>query len=221
MFSPLLASLGTFIVTATLLSIAPGPEIILTLTVATSPAKKMGKWIIAGVSTGMALWAIATPLGLSAIFTTNPKAFDILKYLGVAYLIYLSLRLIVDACKKPHDTPNENKILPSQGVSSRRDAFQQGILSALLNPNVAVFFVLMFPTFIPAGYSAQQIKEILLLQGMIEVIIMTTYLSIVVLAAVPLKRLLNKGHALRIFYGISGILLLLCAFKLLAAHPPA
>ncbi|QCE33442.1 LysE family translocator [Acetobacteraceae bacterium] len=218
MISPLISSLSTFIVTATLLSIAPGPEIILTLTVATSPVRKMGKWIVAGVASGMTLWALATPLGLSAIFTTNPKAFQILKWLGVGYLLYLSVRLLLESCKKPHTF--ENGAAPLHAVQSAKEAFQQGILSALLNPNVAVFFVLMFPTFIPSGFSAAQIKGILLLQGGIEVIIMTLYLTIVVLAAVPLKKLLDKGIALRFFYGISGLLLLLCAAKLFMAQPP-
>ncbi|QCE35262.1 LysE family translocator [Acetobacteraceae bacterium] len=218
MLSPLILSLCTFITTATILSIAPGPELILTLTVATSAARKIGKWIVIGVALGMSLWAIATPLGLSAIFISSPKAFDFLKWIGVTYLIYLALRLLFEACKKPHAF-NAGK-MAEHTTTSKADAFRQGILSALLNPNVAVFFVLMFPTFIPSGYSPNEIKGILLLQGALEVVIMTTYLTIVLLAAIPLKKLLEKGQALRLFYGISGIALLLCATKLFATQPP-
>jgi threonine/homoserine/homoserine lactone efflux protein len=101
-----------------------------------------------GICTGILGWAIAAALGIATILATSSVAFTILKFAGAAYLIYLGITTL--------QTRDDATLDRAGGTStlSARQAWLQGLLSALLNPKLGVFFLTLLPQFIAPGEPA-------------------------------------------------------------------
>jgi threonine/homoserine/homoserine lactone efflux protein len=93
-----------------------------------------------GGATGLTVHASAAVLGLSALLATSATAYAALKLIGVAYLVYLGLRLLLSGRSEEGE---------EQARGGRR-WFAQGFLSSALNVKVALFFLTFFPQFLPA-----------------------------------------------------------------------
>jgi threonine/homoserine/homoserine lactone efflux protein len=97
---------------------------------------------------------LAAALGLSAVLATSATAFGIVKIIGAAYLIYMGISMLVARTKQPHAGSRaalNEKVL----VSSGRRILWQGLLTNILNPKVALFFLAFVPQFIDAGSSGK------------------------------------------------------------------
>ena len=95
----------------------------------------------AGIATGTYCHALAVAFGLSKLFIAIPIAYDVSRYLGAAYLLYLSWRVF--SAKDAQFSPKGDvKVL------SARDMFRQGLYTNLLNPKMVAFVLALFPQFI-------------------------------------------------------------------------
>lgn len=94
----------------------------------------------AGIAVGDLLHTIAAVLGLSAILMTSALAFELVKYLGAAYLIYLGIKALLEKAKGP-DQPDE------KGLDSTV-SFGQALVIEVLNPKTALFFLAFLPQFV-------------------------------------------------------------------------
>jgi len=94
-----------------------------------------------GGVTGLALHALAAAVGASALLATSATAYATLKLVGVAYLLYLGVRMLLSARKPPE---------PEQEAGGGRP-FLQGFVSNALNPKVALFFLTFVPQFLPTA----------------------------------------------------------------------
>ena len=94
-----------------------------------------------GVAVGTTIHVIAAVVGLSLLVQENPFVFDIIKYVGAAYLAYLAAKTWINA---------SNATINGGRSVSVRQAFQRGIVSNLLNPKVIIFIFAFIPQFIPA-----------------------------------------------------------------------
>jgi RhtB (resistance to homoserine/threonine) family protein len=139
---------GLFLAAAILLNLTPGPDTVYILGRTIAQGRETGIASALGISLGSIFHTCAAALGLSAILATSAVAFGAIKLLGGAYLIFLGIKMILDRRKQLS--------LPS---SFRRRttsaAFRQGILTNILNPKVALFFLAFLPQFIDPGSNAK------------------------------------------------------------------
>ncbi len=131
-----------FFAAAIALNLSPGPDLIFILSRTFSGGKIIGVASSAGVCTGALVHVSAAGLGVSAILATSIAAFNIVKYIGAAYLVYLGIKNFYNAETKL-DLPPETK----ENISPW-SAFKQGMLVDILNPKVALFFMAFLPQFV-------------------------------------------------------------------------
>jgi len=132
---------GLFLVAGVLLNLTPGPDTLYILGRSVAQGREAGIASAFGISLGSIFHTCAAALGLSAILATSAKAFAAVKLLGGAYLIFLGIKMILERHGK--------LALPSN--FRRRTtlaAFRQGVLTNVLNPKVALFFLAFLPQFI-------------------------------------------------------------------------
>ncbi|MER8430466.1 LysE family translocator [Mesorhizobium caraganae] len=118
----------------------PGPATLLTVARATSSGTRVGNATGAGVAAGDVFHTVMAMVGISAIIATSATLFSIVKYIGAAYLVYLGIRAIIER------TPAN----PTAGVLaiSAGKAFRQAVLTEVLNPKTALFFLAFLPQFV-------------------------------------------------------------------------
>src|SRR5207237_2572073 len=132
---------GLFLVAGILLNLTPGPDTVYILGRSVAQGREAGVASALGICAGSIFHTCAAALGLSAILATSALAFGAIKLLGGVYLIFLGIRMLLDWRK--------HLSLPSN--FRRRTitaAFRQGVLTNILNPKVALFFLAFLPQFI-------------------------------------------------------------------------
>ena len=132
---------GLFLVAGILLNLTPGPDTLYILGRTLAQGREAGVASAFGISLGSIFHTCAAALGLSAILATSAQAFAAIKLLGGAYLIFLGVRMLLD----------RHRELALQSNFRRRTtlaSFRQGILTNVLNPKVALFFLAFLPQFI-------------------------------------------------------------------------
>lgn len=145
------------------LAATPGPDMILVVARTAVQGRMAGLVTQLGVSAGSAVHAIILALGLSQLFLAVPYAYDLVRYLGAAYLLYLACQAFTgDASFAKESTAG--KKLPLGVI------FRQGVLSDVLNPKVALFYLALFPQFLDpeAGSVGLQIMILALILLLID-----------------------------------------------------
>ncbi len=132
-------SITPFIIASTLICLAPGPDNIFVLAQSALYGRKSGAFITLGLCTGLIVHTTAVALGIAAIFQASELAFDILKYLGAAYLIYLAWQ-VFRARPTNLDTANSTPL-------TYKALYLRGILMNITNPKVSIFFLAFLPQF--------------------------------------------------------------------------
>ncbi|TSE13504.1 LysE family translocator [Mesorhizobium intechi] len=118
----------------------PGPATLLTIARATSSGTKVGIATGAGIAAGDIFHTVMAMVGISAIIATSATLFSIVKFIGAAYLVYLGIRAIIE--KRPTH-PSAGALAISAGK-----AFRQAVLTEVLNPKTALFFLAFLPQFV-------------------------------------------------------------------------
>jgi len=134
-----------FIATAIVLILTPGQDTFFILGRSIASGRPAGIAAALGVSAGTVVHTCAAALGLSALLATSPYAFMAVKFAGAAYLLYIGMRALMTRSNGLPGTQSGN------GGDGRWPAFRQGIVTNLLNPKVALFFLALMPQFISAG----------------------------------------------------------------------
>ncbi len=137
--------LALFVVSGLLLNIMPGPDSLLIMTRSATQGWRAGSAAALGIGTGTFVHIFGAALGLSAILATSAAAFTVVKLAGAAYILYLAVGMLLS--KRSEGTAAPLKIAP---LPYRR-IFAQGILTNVLNPKVALFFLAFVPQFIDAN----------------------------------------------------------------------
>jgi threonine/homoserine/homoserine lactone efflux protein len=130
-----------FALTGLLLNLTPGNDMIYVASRSTGQGIKAGVVSALGIMGGCIVHILAAVIGLSAIISESAAAFDIVKYLGATYLVYLGFRSLL--------SKNKRLVVPSDAsVLSYKTIFWQGVITNVLNPKVALFFLAFLPQFI-------------------------------------------------------------------------
>src|SRR5690348_15962767 len=128
---PTLSTIALFLVAALGLLLFPGPSVLYVVTRSAAQGRRAGLASVLGIETATFTHTIAAALGLSALLLTSALAFDVVKYVGAAYLIFLGLRTLLAR----HQQQQAVEAAPR----SFRQLYSQGFLVNLLNPKTALF----------------------------------------------------------------------------------
>jgi threonine/homoserine/homoserine lactone efflux protein len=174
-----------FLAAALVLAITPGPGIFYVLARTLAGGRREGIESSLGTFFGGLFHVVAAALGVSAILAASAVAFHTVKYVGAAYLVWLGIRMI----------RTRNAEMPTQAATPAQGSFLQGILTEVLNPKTALFFLSFIPQFIVAGRGHVFLQFLVL--GTLSVLLNTIADLVVVFMAAPLERKLKTSVKFR------------------------
>ncbi len=152
---PDFATLALFAAAALALCATPGPDMLLIASRSISQGRASGFATLAGIQVGTYCHALAAALGLSQLFLLVPLAYDIVRYAGAAYLLYLAWQAF-----------RSSGVIPTPAASAQRypigTVFRQGLLTNLLNPKMALFVLALFPQFVDPNAGSVAVQILLL-----------------------------------------------------------
>jgi threonine/homoserine/homoserine lactone efflux protein len=128
-----------FMSAATLLALSPGPGMLYVLSRTLHGGRREGLLSAGGTLVGGLVHAVAAALGLSAILMRSALAFEVVRYAGACYLVYLGISMIRN---------RRATVIGVSGESTSRQNFLQGITTEVLNPKTALFFLSFIPQFV-------------------------------------------------------------------------
>jgi threonine/homoserine/homoserine lactone efflux protein len=141
------SELLTFALAALVMVAIPGPDQALITRNALVGGPAAARRTMLGGASGLTVHATAAAFGLSALLATSATAYTTLKLVGIAYLLFLALRMLATRGAAPESSDGPDHAGP-------RRPFAQGLLSNALNPKVALFFLTFLPQFLPSHHAA-------------------------------------------------------------------
>ena len=139
------ASYAAFLAVSLLVICTPGQDTALTIRNTLLGGRRSGVATAAGVSSGQAVWTLATSAGLAVILVASGPLFLAVRLAGAAYLIYLGVRSLVKAATR--SASEDDGARRQGGRLAPRTAFWQGMLSNLSNAKMVAFFISLLPQF--------------------------------------------------------------------------
>ena len=209
------AEAAVFATAVFLLNATPGVDFLLTVTRTLQGGARAGIAAVLGINAGCVVHALAAAFGLAALLALHPQAFVVIQWAGAAYLVWLGVGMLRQAWRGGASTaaaaPDGAGALPWLAN------FRTGLLTNVLNPKVALFFLAFLPQFVPAG-SPDKTLSFLLLGGWFVVQGLLFLLVLVALAA-RLSRLQTSDTARRVLNGLGGVLFIALAVRILGNRP--
>ena len=175
-----------FLTAAILLAIAPGPGMIYVLARTLAGGRREGLLSSLGTFFGGMVHVFAAAAGISIILAKSALAFAAVKYLGAAYLCLLGLRMILDSRRN-----EEISLAPARA----KNPFWQGVMTEVLNPKTALFFLSFIPQFV--NHASGHVFAQFVVLGTISVSLNTTADIIVTLLAGPLGQRIRESARFR------------------------
>jgi len=174
----------TFILVVLALFLIPGPAVTLTVARSVAGGRRVGIWTGVGIAVGDLLHTVALTLGISALIMTSALVFELIKYLGAAYLVYLGVKMLwMRKVSGGHVLPETRRISSSQ-------AFRQAVIIELLNPKTALFFLAFLPQFVQLDKGPVAVQ--LLTLGLVFVLMSILYTSLLAVLAGSLGKWLTS-----------------------------
>jgi len=199
--------LSLFILTGILLNFTPGQDTLYIVGRSISQGRQAGVLSVLGISSGSLVHTVAAAFGLSAILATSAFAFLVVKFAGAAYLAYLGVRMLLDR-SGPIGSVADGFVPRSSWV-----IYRQGILTNVLNPKVALFFMAFLPQFVDPFGNTKVIAFLFL--GALFIFTGTMWCLIVAWFAAAISRSLReRASAGAIIKRATGALFIGLGFKL-------
>ncbi|KAB7704093.1 LysE family translocator [Bacillus aerolatus] len=180
-----------FVLVVLTLFLIPGPAVMLTLAQSVSGGRRNGIFTGIGIAVGDLIHTIALVLGLSAILMTSSLAFEIIKYLGAAYLFYLGVRAFLEK--------SSGFTVQSVKPANSSRTFNQAVLTEVLNPKTALFFLAFLPQFVRPEDGSVVIQLSVL--GLTFVALSIMYTTLIALVAGSLSQWLSEKQAIARWQG--------------------
>src|SRR5262245_2514570 len=177
-----------FVLTGLLLNLTPGQDTLFILGRSAADGTRAGVASALGITGGTIVHTLLAALGLSAILATSATAFAAVKWVGAAYLVYLGARMLL------RREPAMEVAASAKSTGKIASTLRQGMLTNLLNPKVALFFLALMPQFIDATSSRKVLAFLAL--GATFITTGTTWNLCLALSAGRLRRLLISRPSL-------------------------
>lgn len=205
-----ITSLPLFIAAGLLLNITPGPDLLFVIGRAAAHGVRAGVAAALGIAAGCLVHTAAVALGVATLLAASSLAFDLIKWAGAAYLLYLGLRLLrgVGAVSPVAQPP----------VAAPGATFWQGFVTNVLNPKVALFFLALLPQFV-APDAANKGLALGVLGAIFAVNSLFVIVPVAWLAGRVGERLLRIGRAQRWLDCALGGLFIALAVRLALQRP--
>lgn len=197
------------------LNATPGVDFLLTLSRTLQGGARAGVAAVAGINAGCVVHALAAAFGLAALLAVHPAAFVLIQWAGAAYLAWLGIGLLRQAWRARGDAaPAQASTAPARSVWAD---FRAGLLTNVLNPKVALFFLAFLPQFVPAASPSKTTSFLLL--GLWFVVQGSLFSLALVALAARLARLGSGSGVRRAFSAVGGLLFIGLALRLLRERP--
>jgi len=202
-----------FMLAATLLVTSPGPNGMLIAKTVPSSGRNAGFAAIAGFFVAFYLHGALSIMGVSILLLKSATAFAIVKYLGVAYLCWIGLKALFAAYK---GAPAPVDVAPVRRSKNLRKAFGEGFLTNGLNPKVSMFYLAVFPNFLPLNdHRIASAFLLVFLHSMINVV----WFGAMVLLFSRLRMVTGSGQFQRWMKGVTGAVFIGFGVKLAGYQP--
>ncbi|MGA2660501.1 MAG: LysE family translocator [Verrucomicrobiota bacterium] len=179
-------NLPLFVASGLLLNLMPGPDTLYIVGRSVSQGRRAGVVSVLGISSGCAVHTVAAAFGLSAILAASASAFTFVRLAGAAYLVYLGVRLLLDRTM----AATASAELPAQKLWA---ICRQGVITKVLNPKVALFFLSFLPQFVDPASRTKVVAFLFL--GSVFIFNSTIYCCLVAWFAAAISRRLRQRRS--------------------------
>ncbi|MCP1123950.1 LysE family translocator [Bacillus sp. 3103sda1] len=200
-----------FLITGILLNLIPGTDTMYIVGRSISQGRKAGVYSVFGIITGSLVHTLLVAFGLSIILTKSIILFNAIKIIGVIYLVYLGVRMIIDKTNINFHSTATSKL-------NVRKIYVQGLLTSLTNPKVALFFIAFLPQFIDTKASSPIPFIILGLTFTITGLLWCLFIAY--FSSYVTKKLRGNEKVGTVLNKITGIIFIGMGLKLLQAKAP-
>jgi threonine/homoserine/homoserine lactone efflux protein len=175
----------SFAAVAFLMALSPGPNLIYLASRSICQGRSAGFASLGGVCTGMFFYMLATVAGLSAIFKVVPAAYDAVRWVGAAYLLWLAYKVVT----------TRSPLLAPAGLppEDRTQLYRRGLLTCLFNPKIVVTYGALLPQFVEPA-SGNVLSQTLAL-GLVQIAAAASAHSLVIISAAAVASVISKRHA--------------------------
>jgi threonine/homoserine/homoserine lactone efflux protein len=208
------ADLAVFMAAVFVLNATPGVDLLLTLSRTLQGGARAGVAAALGICAGCIVHALAAAFGLASLLAVSPRAFTALQWAGAAYLLWLGLGLARSAWRGAPAQATTRAAAPA--TARLREDFRRGLLTNLLNPKVALFFLAFLPQFIGADAGDKTLAFLLL--GLVFVVQSLVFLLALVALGARLRRPQAPPRLARALQATGAALFAALAWRLLGAR---
>lgn len=195
---------------ALLMVLTPGPNMIYLISRSICQGRKAGVISLLGVVTGFLVHMFAAAIGLTAIFLAVPLAYEVLKWAGACYLLYLAWQAVKPGAVSPFEARNLPEDPPYK-------LFVMGFVTNVLNPKIAVFYLSIFPQFVSPEHGSVFAQSITL--GLTQIAISFSVNLVIALSAASLAIwFLQNPRWLAVQRYVMGFVLAALAIRLAVEH---
>lgn len=193
---------------ALLMVLTPGPNMVYLISRSICQGRKAGVISLLGVIAGFVVHMVAAAIGLTTLFLAVPLAYELLKWAGAAYLLYLAWQAVKPGARSPF----EARQLPADPPGK---LFLMGFLTNVLNPKIAVFYLSIFPQFVSPEHGSVFAQSIVL--GLTQITVSFTINLFIALSAASLAGwFVRRPRWLAVQRYVMGCVLAGLAFRLAA-----
>ena len=215
--------LGLFVLAGLLLNLTPGPDVLYIVSQGMKRGARAGVLAALGITAGVFVHIAAAALGVSALIAASSTAFQILAWLGAAYLVYVGVSMLGLGRRPKIATDSVAEDSMNTRVESQNgdwNVFVRGFWTNALNPKVALFFLAFLPQFISPSADNKALS-FLLLGLLFNVNSLPVNLGYALLAAWAARRLALVQAGMRQLERLAGILFIAFGLKLAFSDSPA
>ena len=174
-----------FLITSLVVILLPGTGVIYTLALGISGGLRAGLLAAFGCTLGIVPHILASVAGLAAVLHASALAFEVLRYIGVAYLLFIAWSLLKES--------NALDLGPEQAPAEKAlRIVRKGIFTNIFNPKLSLFFLAFLPQFIPASASGNATGQMLFLGGIFMVLTFLVFAVYAALAAGLRQQVLSR-----------------------------
>jgi threonine/homoserine/homoserine lactone efflux protein len=187
---PTLDNFLLFVVASVLLVLTPGPNLLYLVSRTLAQGRAAGLVSLAGTSTGFLVHICAAALGLSAVLIAVPVAYDVLRWAGAAYLLWLAWDSI-----RTGAAVGAGGLFTTRRLPEARPAalYRMGLFTSILNPKVALFYLALFPQFVAPERGSVLGQSLVL--GLVQIVIALIGDTLFIFAAARVARWLATRPA--------------------------
>jgi len=201
-------TLALFMAAALALNLTPGPDMMYVTARSVSDGRRAGIVAAFGIGAGTLVHISALALGLAALLAAVPLAYDVLRIAGAVYLLVIGVQLLL----RPRNTGATAALAPA----SLKTVFAQAVLTNVLNPKVALFFLAFLPQFVdPAAGPA--VAQIVLLGLLFDIQGTAVNAAVALLASGTTRRLRANARAVSLLRRLTGAIFVALGARLAVA----